>query len=517
VLFVDDAHWADEPTAELLVYLARRLSGRPVLMILAWRADEIGPGHRFRQLARSATLVCPGRLGREAVGELARASGADADAERLFQETAGLPLFVVEYLAALAERDEEDWSLPNGIVELLRARLASVSETGRQVLGAGAVVGRAFDLATIRDVSGRSDDEAVVALEELTARGLLEEAADGYGFGHEQVRAVVYEDLSLARRRLLHRRAAELLSTRSRRDARTAGLVGEHFRLAGQEAEAAEWFEAAGDHARRLYANAEALAHYRTALALGHPDSAGLHEAIGDLLTLLGEYGAAIESYELAAAIAGPHLVPQLEHKLGGVHDRRGDFELAVDHFEAALDGLDDPGRRARVEADRSLTEHRRGRSTEAQLLAQRALELAEAAGDEHALAQAHNILGVLASSRGDLSEARSHLEQSLALAEQLGEQSAKVAALNNLGLNARAAGDVEGALALANRALELCASQGDRHREAALHNNLADLLHAAGHSEEAMAELKQAVAIFAEVGAEAGEAQPEIWKLVEW
>ena len=59
--------------------------------------------------------------------------------------------------------------------------------------------------------------------------------------------------------------------------------------------------------------------------------------------------------------------------------------------------------------------------------------------------------------------------------------------------------------------------AQGDRHREAALHNNLADLLHAAGDPDSAMAELKQAVAIFAEIGGDAGEAQVEIWKLVEW
>ena len=62
-----------------------------------------------------------------------------------------------------------------------------------------------------------------------------------------------------------------------------------------------------------------------------------------------------------------------------------------------------------------------------------------------------------------------------------------------------------------------LCAAQGDRHREAALRNNLADQLHAVGESDEAMEELKRAVAIFAEIGADAGEAQAEIWKFVEW
>jgi hypothetical protein len=71
--------------------------------------------------------------------------------------------------------------------------------------------------------------------------------------------------------------------------------------------------------------------------------------------------------------------------------------------------------------------------------------------------------------------------------------------------------------LTLTEQALELGIALGDRHREAALRNNLADLLHAAGRREEAMAQLKQAVVIFAEIGAGAGDSQPEIWKLTEW
>ncbi len=69
----------------------------------------------------------------------------------------------------------------------------------------------------------------------------------------------------------------------------------------------------------------------------------------------------------------------------------------------------------------------------------------------------------------------------------------------------------------LAEQALARCAAQGDRHREAALHSHLADLLHATGHAEAAMAHLKQSVTIYAEIGAQAGTLQPEIWKLAEW
>jgi len=137
----------------------------------------------------------------------------------------------------------------------------------------------------------------------------------------------------------------------------------------------------------------------------------------------------------------------------------------------------------------------------------------AERTGDVVSLAQAHNILGVLANSLGDHPGARRHLDRSLALAEVLPDPSARVAALNNLALVDRAAGDLDAALRHAGAALDLCVTQGDRHREAALHSNLADLLHATGRAEEAMAHLKLAAAIFGEVG----RLEPEIWKLVEW
>src|SRR5207302_7463173 len=106
------------------------------------------------------------------------------------------------------------------------------------------------------------------------------------------------------------------------------------------------------ERARALYANAEALAHFRTALALGYPDTAKLHEATGDLLTLTGDYGAAASSYELAAARVMPARLGTLELKLGNLYARHGAWDLAESHLEAALAVADETaqdGDRARV------------------------------------------------------------------------------------------------------------------------------------------------------------------------
>lgn len=229
-------------------------------------------------------------------------------------------------------------------------------------------------------------------------------------------------------------------------------------------------------------------------------------EAVGDLYTLHGAYAKAIASYEIALASATGGARPTLERKLAEVFHRRGDWENAERHYARAAESGDE-SERARALADRSLVAHRRGDADRALRLARKALLLAKSARDDRALAQAHNILGIL-------SRDRRHLEEALSLAQRLGDPAATVAALNNLALAHLREGTDEKALPFAARALEESEALGDRHREAALHNNLADVLRSLGRKDEAMRHLKRAAALFAEVG---GAREPEVWKLVEW
>jgi predicted ATPase len=537
ILFVDDLQWADEASLDLLNYLARRLGGHPLLVISAWREALVPEDHRLRGLLPGAedsvTLLRLSRLDEAAVEELASRGGAPPGlGGRLYRETEGLPLFLAEYLAAISSGDldpgGEAWPLPGGVQSLLRSRLRTPGETGGQLLAAAAVIGRSFDFDTVREASGRGEEEAVTALEGLISHRLIREVPNEsgggsplYDFSHDKLRALAYEETSLARKRLLHRRVAGTLAARARRKEAgpLAAQIAHHYRLAGKDDEAAEHYRLAGEHARDLSAHAEALSHLRTALALGHHDTAGLHEAIGDLHTLRGEYGAAAASYETTAArLEGPELAG-IERKLGDVHARRGDWEMAEGHYRTALEeleGASHEAERALLYADMSLNSHHRDRPEEAEELAARALDLAETMNEPRALARAHNAAGMLARSREDWDAARQHLERSLTLAEALGDPDARVAALNNLALAHAAAGDTEQAIRETEAALPLCVATGDRHREAALRNNLADLFHAAGQPEKSMSQLKIAVEIFAEVGEEE-TMQPGIWKLTEW
>lgn len=523
----DDLQWADHATLDLLTYLVRRLPELKLFVLGSWRTPDVVQEPILRQIVMTGQRSGSGRL-----LELSRLNKNDIEellerlekppnlADRLFDKSEGLPFVLNAYLTP--PDVGEEW--PDSFRELLYTRLASVDQAGQQLLQTAAVIGRSFEYDTLRSASGRSEDETVQAIETLLAHGLvIESAAAGelqYDFSHQALRDLVYEETSFARRRLLHRRVAESLSqSRNRPLEAISAQIAHHFLAAGEEVEAAEYFYQAGNYARQLYANTEALSHFQSALGLGHPAAAELHEAVGDLQKLAGSYGAALAEYEKAAALAGTADLSRIEQKLGGVYHRQGDWERAVHHFSAALTALPslDRPNRARILADWSRTAHRAGDVLEAQRLAEEALVLAETAEDLPALAQSHNILGMLARTGSDFALAEQHLRDSLTLAPQLATPSAQIAALNNLALLARDQSDFDQAEELLRQALKLCRTLGDRHREAALLNNLADLFHLAGDETAARSHVRQSVAILAEIGADAGEWQPEIWKLTEW
>jgi DNA-binding SARP family transcriptional activator/tetratricopeptide (TPR) repeat protein len=579
VVVVEDVHWADNSSLGLLAYLVRRLADWPLLLVLSWQPEQAGRlrvlrtalGEAEGQLA--GQTIEPGPLGAEAISALLDLDGMPrVDVARLLEQTRGLPMLVREYVEALRSAGlspetsepgspgsaEADWWPPASVRDLLRTRLEAVSEPTLQMLTAAAVLGSDNDADLLRAVSGRGEDEIVEAIEEALARSLLTEIppptspspltaghqAPSYGFPYEALRRTVYESATLARRRLLHGRAADILTRRYERDPAStrAATVAGHLQLAGRDAEAAQWWWRAGELARELYAHEQAHTHLVRALALGFAQLPG-RIALGEVLVVLGRYREALAEFETAAAIAsggeGDRATQAgIEHKLADVHHRLGDWELAEAHLAIVTELVEgaEPGRLARAEADRAVVAYRRGDTSQAAVLGQAALTCARAAHDRDATAQALNVLGMLAARAGDATAAETYLRDSLAEARRRPQTGAgpgapgvsggqpppspplgaAVAALNNLARLLAETGRGAEALAVAAEALELGSELGDQHRVAALHTNMADLLHADGQRDAAITHLKEAARRFASVDVGDGP-RPEIWTLVEW
>jgi len=568
VVVVEDVQWADASSLGLLAYLMRRLSDWPLLLVLSWQAEQAGRLRVLRTALGEAEdesrgeMIEPGPFGPEEIGALLGLNGMpQVEVDRLLAETRGLPMLVREYVEALRLAgasaqpngpqpngpqpngsqpsgrgpEQADWWPPASVRDLLRARLQAASEPTRQMLTAAAVLGSDNDADLLRAVSGRGEDEIVEAIDEALARSLLTEIpppaagqAPSYGFPYEALRRTVYESATLARRRLLHGRAADILVRRHERNPVTTrpGAVADHLQLAGRDAEAAQWWWRAAQLSRELYAHAEARSHLARALALGYPQLPA-RIALGEVLLVLGRYREALAEFETAAALAGSGegteagdrvVQASIEHKLADVHHRLGDWDLAEAHLAVVTELVTgaEPGLLARAEADRAVVAYRRGDARQAAGLGRSALADARGAADRGATAQALNVLGMLAARAGDAAAAENYLRDSLAEARKLPELGAAVAALNNLARLLAETGRIGEALQVAAEALELGSELGDQHRVAALHTNMADLLHADGQGDEAMAHLKEAARRFASV--DVGDApRPEIWTLVEW
>jgi predicted ATPase len=189
VLFLDDVQWLDEASLDLLSFLIRRLPEATLCILLAWRTEEVASDHALRRLyadelrRERAALISLSRLAQTDVQTLVNVAaqrGAPihpALAERLYRESEGQPFFLTEALKQI-ERDGQlpaDNALLASVRELLHSRLARVSETGRQLLSAAAVLGRSFDFEILDAVSGRSEQEIIEGVEELGAQGLIVE------------------------------------------------------------------------------------------------------------------------------------------------------------------------------------------------------------------------------------------------------------------------------------------------------------------------------------------------------
>lgn len=553
IIFIDDAHWADAASLDLIAYLIRRLTGHSMLILIAWREGALPPQTRLRgllsegQRSGHATGIRLERLSVEDVSQLARRvisyriDLSNSFSQKLYKESEGLPLVVVEYLEAFLTSPSQDgnttafkmteteWRVPENTKELFLRRLSALDELSRQLLTAAAVIGRSFDFETLAAVAGRSEAETMLGLELLISHGIVQECGHcdnpqqiRYDFTHEILRSLVYTECSQVRRKLLHARTGHVLEEIFQHSAVSgilAGQIAQHLRLAGETPSAAQYYRVAADQARRLYANKLALEMYEAALSLKPEKPLELYENIGDLHTLIGEYGAAIDAYRQAKSLSTTAELAQIEHKIGNVHQRRGEWNSAIEQYRHALaDASPDQGDlAARCLADWSLTVMQTGPLDVAEELAERALLRAAASEAVPALAQAHNLLGILQRRRKQYQAAQANLEKSLELGIKMADDHIQTAALNNLALLSEETGDLPTALDYTQKALGKCEKLGDRHRAAALHNHMADLYQHTGQPALAMEHLKQAVTIFAEIGGSVEDIQPEIWKLTEW
>ncbi len=521
ILVLDDLHRIDPAGGSYLRFLANRLDTIPIAIVATVHPDEGDAAEPMMLLARDlrerATIVQIDALTEDDTARLVAAAGChQVDPAELWRATGGIPLYLAEYLKSGCAEALLDGAVPEGLHPILAARLDGLGAAASQTFTAVSVLAEPADIDLVRRVAGRSIDEAADAIDVLVGAGMLiRDQLGRYSPANVLTARVAYDRVGLERRRLLHHRAAVALEGDPGRAAATA----RHYRAAGDREAAARCFAAAGDDARGVFANDTAWEHYQAALDLGSPAADRLREAIADLATAAGRYSEAHRHYELVAATCAGTDLARVEQKLGQLHLRIGDPEIAISHFQSALAEIedDDAPALARLLADLAAAHSSAGNIDEATATIGAAATAAGRADGPAARAAVENIRGLIAGRHGDEVVAREAFELSLHLAEIDGDAGAMVAASNNLALALTRAGEHHRARELFQSALGLAVRTGEEHRAAAIHSNLADLYHDAGDPVAAAAHIRQMAELMAEIGAQFDEPKPGVWMQTAW
>lgn len=432
LLILEDLHWADGSTRDLVTFLSRVLHRERLAIVATYRTDDLHRRHPLRpvvaELLRlpNVTSVHLGPLDSAAIAEhLAALSSAPLGAaalEEMITLAEGNPYYAEELLAASAEGSR----LPAGLAELLVARMERLPGPAQQVLRAAAVTGRRVDDELVMLTSGLAAPEYEQAVREAVAHQLLvPDGTQGYAFRHALQREAIYADLLPGERTRLHARLAGLLSD-ERRLAEIPGTAAElaHHCLASHDIPGA--FAAsvmAGQEAERLAAPAEAHRHYDQALSLwervSEPEKlGGLDRGTLAFRSALcaadsGDPARAVQELRRLLSVLGdsadPMLFSRVSERLGYLLLATGEDQAALAAASAAVDALpEDPPSPGRA---RALATHARALLTmeedlePARSRAEQARTAARAAGAPSAEADALVTLGLIAERSGRLSE----------------------------------------------------------------------------------------------------------------
>jgi DNA-binding CsgD family transcriptional regulator len=483
LIVLEDLHWADPATLDLVRSLALSLSGR-TLLVVTLRTDEPAPpavGATVAELVRDgAGRLELAPLDRSTFERLvvaahgAHAGAPDEEAvDRLYERSGGNPFLALELVeAGLLEGGDTPYAgVPPSLRDILDARLASLDDGTLEVLRAAALQPGPIDDEVLAAVLGRSIGSVGGALREAHESGVLATAPGAPAFRHALQRDVLLEQLGPGERRMLHGRFADALATGGRDPSRATAIAwhrdaaGDDARSLAAHVEAHEAamqafaFEAAARHAARA---AELRGRVDPALAAGLPDGPTLLEAASLAALLDGDPTRSAAHAREALALAGDDAVRAVS-----LHDRlrwalweAGDREGAAREVELAVARLGDdpaPGPRAMLTAQQAAMRMAEADAGPALELADRAIRAARELGARDVEAIALGVRGRTLATHGHIDEGIASLRAAVAIADDLHNlqgrlvgEAAIVTVLSRGGRAREALAEIDVALAIA-------------------------------------------------------------------
>jgi adenylate cyclase len=534
LIVIEDMHWIDALSHDLLEELARALNDSRVCFVLAYRPPQLAwletprleamPNftkielHELNQAEAESAI-------RAKLAQLYPARGGTLPSglvDELMTRSQGNPFYLEELLNYVRDRglDPADLNrieLPDSLHTLILSRIDQLSEQEKTTLRVASIVGRLFrakwltgyypELGAFPQVKAALD-----ALESLDITHLdSPEPKLAYLFKHIVTHEVTYESLPFATRAKLHEQLAQYLEN-AYVESLPLEALAYHYGLSENTEKQCEYLRKAGEAAQRNFANEAALDFYGKLLPLlkNAKEQTEIHLKRGQVYDLMGKWNEAESDYRAALELSKDDaaLKANAQFALGKLSSQRGDFDIAVNWLVQAKEAymaLDDTIGLAHVFIEMGIVMYRKGEYTQAQKQLSTGLELASDIDDKADTALALNNLGNLELAHGNTIAARQRYEESLILRRQMDDRKGISASLNNLGIVSRRQGDFPTARMYYEQSLLLDREIGDKQGIASTLNNLGMLIFNQGDYQSARKLHEESLAVRREIGEKRG------------
>jgi adenylate cyclase len=532
LLVLEDCHWLDPLSLDLLEVVGRAIADLPVLLVLTYRPGDAGPAARLR--AAELPHVTELQLGSLSPPEAEQLIALRLDQSsrprgdiparvlaRIAERAQGNPFYIEELLGYLYDlgldaRDTarlDQLDLPASLHSLILSRIDRLSESQKATLKVASVVGHRFQAGWLWGAYPELGTAwgVVYDLETVSRLQLISldvpEPELTYFFSHVTTQEVAYETLMSSTRASLHEHIGQFIE-QVYADAldRYVDVLAFHYERSTNEAKKRAYLRRAGEAAQAAYANSAAIYHYERLLPLlDGPEKVEVMLRLGQVLELVGQWDGAGDLYRDALRLAEESggQQAQCERAIGALCRRTGEYAEAVAWFERAHAGFERLGDRAGVAQvlhDVGWLASVQGHYESARAAYEESLVVRRELGDQRNTASLLNNLGILARYRGDYPAARALHGESLAIRRELDDNWAIAVSLNNLALLARDEGDLVAARGQVEEAVALSREIGDRSYLANYLASLGKVVRDQGEHRAARALLEESLKIHREL-----------------
>ncbi|HYF65345.1 MAG TPA: tetratricopeptide repeat protein, partial [Herpetosiphonaceae bacterium] len=545
MIILEDCHWIDPLSRDLLKALGRAIADLPVLLVVVFRPPEHGRQAPFSMgdlpyytEVRLADFTA-GEAERLIDNKLAQLDGLPASlppalTDQLIARAQGNPFYLEELLNYIHDRqrlvagtpdsgdqpiDLDELELPASLHNLILSRIDQLAERQQLTLKVASIIGRMFNATWLWGFYPQLGEPAQVSrdLESLSLLDLTQLDTPApeiiYLFKHIMTHEVAYESLAYSTRTQLHEQFARFLEENGADTDQHVDLLAYHYGRSQNAPKQREYLWRAGARAQAAYANDAAISYYRRLLPLLPADEQiPVLLSLGQILDLVGEWDAADEIYrqvdQQTQGVDARQAHARCRYARGGLLGRRGDYAAAHEvlaQARAEFAALDDRAGLSLTFAEIGHVYRLQGNYSEARACFEAGLEQQRQAGDRPGIAGSLGNLGIVAYAQGDYRTATACHEASLAIRRELGDKLGIATALNGLGIVAYAQSDYPAAETHFSASLALRREIGDKLGITNCLNNLGVVAYEQGNDQAADALYEESLALRREIGNKRG------------